>query len=277
MGKGPTRRQGTGKASDTVRTIRKASRDHDPFLGKRRGGYHKNPAIYDRKEGDGVQERLDEMTDGVPDAVDPLTKIVLLERALAEAHDEIKTLQRDCVSGLAVRATFEKHIEGVFSQRRCNERPLGILMIDIDHFKLVNDNHGHRVGDEMISQVARCVREATRTTDLVARYGGEEFVVVVAESKLAGLTILAERIRANVEAMDLEGLPHVTVSIGFTTQHTDDTSGWDLVERADKNLYQAKETGRNKVCHETLDGPELQLILKIEEIRDAPDKEEGQE
>lgn len=269
MGKGPTRRQGTGKASDTVRTIRKASRELDPHLGHRRGGYHKNPAIYDRKDDD-VKERMDEVAEY--DEADPITKIAILEAALAAAHDEIQMLQRDCVSGLAIRATFEKHIEGVFSQRRCNERPLGVLMIDIDHFKLVNDNHGHRVGDEMISQVARCVREATRNTDLVARYGGEEFVVVVAEAKLAGLTILAERIRASVEAMDLEGLPAVTVSIGFTTQYVDDTSGWDLVERADKNLYAAKESGRNKVCHETLDGPELKLILKIEETRQASEK-----
>ena len=272
MGKGPTRRQGPGKASETVRAIRRGARDHDPHLGKRRGGYHKNPALYDRKEDD-TQDRIDELVD---DVKEPLARIALLERALTEAHEEIKRLGRDCVSGLAVRATFEKHIEGVFNARRCSERPLGILMIDIDHFKLVNDNHGHRVGDEMISQVARCVREATRTTDLVARYGGEEFVVVVAEAKLAGLSILAERIRASVEEMDLEGLPRVTVSIGFTTQHTGDTSGWDLVERADKNLYRAKETGRNKVCHETLDGPELQMILKIEETRDAPEKEDSE-
>ena len=161
-----------------------------------------------------MQERIDELHDGVVDAADPLTKIALLERALLDAHDEIKRLGRDCVSGLAVRATFEKHIEGVFNQRRCSERPLGILMIDIDMFKLVNDNHGHRVGDEVIAQVARVVRECTRTTDLVARYGGEEFVVVVAEAKLAGLTILAERIRASVESLDQEGLPAVTVKIG---------------------------------------------------------------
>lgn len=293
MGKGPTRRQGTGKASETVRNIKRAARNADPFLGKRRGGYHKNPAIYSRKENDS-HERLDEYqlnkqkeaTDALFKATpaelgaaalaeaDPHVRIHQLEAALEAAHAEIQTLQRDCVSGLAVRATFEKHIEGVFNQRRCSERPMGILMIDIDCFKLVNDEHGHRVGDEVISQVARCVREATRTTDLVARYGGEEFVVVIAnDTKVAGLSILAERIRASVENMDIEGLPRVTVSVGFTTQHPSDTSGWDLVERADKNLYQAKENGRNKVCHETLDGPELKLILKIEKVRGEPEKD----
>jgi diguanylate cyclase (GGDEF)-like protein len=275
MGKGPTRRQGPGKASETVRSFKRAARNADPFLGKRRGGYHKNPAVYDRKEND-MQDRLDEVLDGVADSLDPISKIALLERALDDARLEIATLQRDCVSGLAVRSTFEKHIEGVFSQRRCNERPLGIIMIDIDHFKLVNDNHGHRVGDEVISQVARCVREATRNTDLVARYGGEEFVVVLADAELAGLSILSERIRSNVETMSIEGLPQVTVSVGFTTQHSEDTSGWDLVERADKNLYHAKDTGRNKVCHEILESPELKMILKIEEIRGEPEPEAGQ-
>ena len=267
MGKGPTRRQGTGKASDTVRTIRKASRELDPHLGKRRGGYHKNPAVYDRKDDD-TRDRLEEHE------CDADRIIFDLQQALQAAHEEIKVLQRDCVSGLAVRATFEKYIEGVFNARRCHESPIGVIMCDIDHFKEVNDNHGHRAGDEVISQVARCIREATRTTDLVARYGGEEFVVVIANNcKLAGLAVLAERIRSGVEEMDIEGTPRVTISIGFTTQHSEDTSGWDLVERADKNLYRAKETGRNRVCHETLDGPELQMILDIEEIRDAPEED----
>jgi diguanylate cyclase (GGDEF)-like protein len=250
-----------------------------------RGGYHKNPATYDRKDDD-TQERLDEhqsdasllkdlgevAVDAAAQAAratgDPLLKIQLLQRALEEAHKEIERLGRDCVSGLAVRDTFNRHIEGIFNTRRCQESPIGVLMCDIDLFKQVNDTHGHRVGDEVISQVARCIREATRTTDLVARYGGEEFVVVIANNcKLAGLAILAERIRASVEAMDIEGIPPVTISIGFTTQHSEDTSGWDLVERADKNLYHAKETGRNKVCHETLGSTELQLILKIEETQ----------
>jgi diguanylate cyclase (GGDEF)-like protein len=283
MGKGPTRRQGTGKSSDTVRAIRRGARNADPHLGSHRGGYHDNPAVYDRKRDD-TQERLDEhrsdasllkdlgevAVDAAAQAAraigDPLLKIQLLQRALEEAHQEIERLGRDCVSGLAVRDTFNRHIEGIFNARRCQESPIGVLMCDIDLFKQVNDTHGHRVGDEVISQVARCIREATRTTDLVARYGGEEFVVVIANNcKLAGLAILAERIRASVEAMDIEGTPRVTISIGFTTQHSSDKSGWDLVERADKNLYRAKHEGRNRVCHETLEGPELKMIIDIED------------
>ena len=295
MGKGPTRRQGPGKASDTVRAIKRGARNADPHLGTVRGGYHKNPATYDRKNDD-TQDRLDEyQSDEQREAMDalfeatpaelgaaaiaeanPHTRIQQLELALAAAQEEIDRLGRDCVSGLAVRATFEKHIEGIFNARRCEESPIGVLMCDIDKFKDVNDNFGHRAGDEVISQVARCIREATRTSDLVARYGGEEFVVVIANNcKVAGLAILAERIRSSVDEMDIEGLPHVTISIGFTTQHSEDTSGWDLVERADKNLYKAKDGGRNRVCHEVLEGPELKLILDIEQLRDGPEDHEG--
>ncbi len=264
MGKGPTRRQGPGKASDTVRTIKRSARNADPHLGTVRGGYHDSDTKYDRKNDD-ARDRLAEYAE----ETNPHTRIKELEAALIAAQEEIERLGRDCVSGLAVRDTFNRHIEGVFNQRRCQDSPIGVLMIDIDRFKLVNDNHGHRVGDEVISQVARCIREATRTTDLVARYGGEEFVVVIANNcELAGLAILAERIRASVDEMDIEGIPHVTISVGFTAQHSDDTSGWDLVERADKNLYIAKESGRNRVCHETLGGPELKMILDIEDALD---------
>jgi diguanylate cyclase (GGDEF)-like protein len=261
MGKGPTRRQGPGKASDTVRAIKRGARAADPHTGTVRGGYHDSDANYDRKDDD-TRDRLAEYEE----ETNPHTRIKELELALEAAQTEIERLGRDCVSGLAIRDTFNRHIEGVFNTRRCHESPVGVLMCDIDNFKLVNDEHGHRAGDEVISQVARCIREATRTTDLVARYGGEEFVVVIANNcKLASLALLAERIRASVEAMDIEGTPRVTISIGFTTQHSSDKSGWDLVERADKNLYRAKEAGRNQVCHETLEGPELQMILDIDD------------
>lgn len=286
MGKGPTRRQGPGKASDTVRAIKRGARNADPHLGTVRGGYHKNPATYDRKKDD-TQDRLDEYqsdeqreaTNALFEATpaklgaaamseaNPHTRIAELEAELKIAQENVERLSRDCVSGLAVRDTFNRHIEGVFNARRCHESPIGVLMMDIDHFKLVNDDHGHRAGDQVISKVARCIRDATRTTDLVARYGGEEFVVVVAYNcELAGLAILAERIRSSVEALDIEGLPSVTISIGFTTQHSKDTSGWDLVERADKNLYAAKRGGRNRVCHETLESSDLKLILEIDRM-----------
>lgn len=198
---------------------------------------------------------------------DPYDRIKNLEAELEAAHCEIARLSRDCVSGLAVRATFETHLERAFESRRQGDGAIGVVMVDIDHFKSVNDEHGHRVGDEVIAQVGRCLTAASRSMDLVARYGGEEFVIVTTDATVCGLTVLAERIRRYVEQMAVPGLPKVTVSVGFTVQREDDKSGWNIVERADHNLYRAKESGRNRVCHETLEGPEIDMVLEIEGAR----------
>ncbi len=128
-----------------------------------------------------------------------------------------------------------------------------LLMVDLDNFKQVNDNHGHLVGDDVLRDVAMLLQHAVRTMDVVARYGGEEFVVVLPETSLAGATIFAERIRENVETATFSGLRGVplklTASIGVssypsTTVQTVD----DLFARADEALYRAKADGRNRVC-----------------------------
>ena len=128
-----------------------------------------------------------------------------------------------------------------------------LLMVDLDNFKQVNDNHGHLVGDDVLREVAMQLQHAVRTMDVVARYGGEEFVVVLPETSLAGATIFAERIRENVETATFSGLRGVplklTASIGVssypsTTVQTVD----DLFARADEALYRAKADGRNRVC-----------------------------
>lgn len=128
-----------------------------------------------------------------------------------------------------------------------------LLMVDLDNFKLVNDTHGHLVGDEVLRAVATLLQHAVRTMDVVARYGGEEFVVVLPETSLAGATTFAERIRENVEAATFAGARgeplKLTASIGVssypsTTVQTVD----DLFARADEALYRAKADGRNRVC-----------------------------
>lgn len=203
----------------------------------------------------------------LPTPESPYETIGRLERELKEAQAQIETLGRDCVSGLLTRGNFEKHLEGMFRQHRRNDRPLGIIMMDIDHFKAVNDAHGHRVGDEVITQVSSAVRGCTRTTDIVARYGGEEFVCVLVQTGIAGLAILSERIRRSVEQLEVPGCPKVTISVGFALQDERDGSGWDVVERADKALYQAKHLGRNRVEHETLSNEEIVLVERIDQGR----------
>jgi diguanylate cyclase (GGDEF)-like protein len=125
-------------------------------------------------------------------------------------------------------------------------------MFDVDHFKQVNDRHGHPVGDQVIVAVARRLAAATRKTDLLGRYGGEEFVILLPDTAHDGARILAERIRAGLadRPIDTDAGPlPVTASIGLAQWEPDDTEPGTLLARADEALYRAKQSGRNRVVH----------------------------
>jgi diguanylate cyclase (GGDEF)-like protein len=123
-------------------------------------------------------------------------------------------------------------------------------MLDLDHFKSINDRHGHLVGDEVLQAVAAKLRNSVRAIDYVARYGGEEFVVVLVESPLGEALETAERIRATVEATRFKAggaLITVTVSLGVTHSRQGDDGPGKMLMRADHALYEAKGAGRNQV------------------------------
>ncbi|MDO9630323.1 MAG: GGDEF domain-containing protein [Humidesulfovibrio sp.] len=133
-------------------------------------------------------------------------------------------------------------------------KPCSCLMVDIDHFKLVNDEHGHPVGDRYLIHIAGCIVTATRDSDLTARYGGEEFVVLAPNANLEEARILAERIRQAVADSPLKvptGVLNNTVSIGVAEYSMEPEFGAnileDMIEKADKALYRAKQFGRNRV------------------------------
>lgn len=136
--------------------------------------------------------------------------------------------------------------------RRYNS-PLTMLMIDIDHFKKINDTYGHLVGDDVLRSIATILQNSVRSVDMVARYGGEEFVIVMPETDEKGAVQFAERIRRRVEKHQFDAndgkVCTVTVSIGvavFPAPYVDTID--DLFARADAAMYQAKESGRNRVC-----------------------------
>lgn len=161
----------------------------------------------------------------------------------------------DALTGLYNRRYFESHIRTMLSNSNFAPSTLSVLMIDIDHFKKVNDTYGHQSGDAVIQEVANRLRQSLRLTDLSARYGGEEFVIILPSTDLELASTVAERIRSSVETLKFN-IPveprqiSCTVSIGASCLSADDTLD-TLVARADKALYKSKEMGRNKVTKET--------------------------
>lgn len=160
----------------------------------------------------------------------------------------------DGLTGLYNRVHWEGVASLEFERQKRSGSPAAMLMIDIDHFKPVNDRHGHLVGDEVIRSVTKILRETLRQNDAAGRYGGEEFAVVLPDTATRGALRIAERIRAQVEATTVGagGGLRVTVSVGIAAaKGAADCRDW--IERADRALYSAKEEGRNRV--ESFDGP----------------------
>ncbi len=171
------------------------------------------------------------------------------EEARRKAEDASAKSMTDALTGLLNRYGLHGSLQRQLAEARRYDRPLSCLLLDIDHFKLVNDTYGHAAGDTALMQVARVLSEAVRGSDVVCRYGGEEFLVLAPETKLEGASALAEKIRFNVAARlfgDGERVFPVTLSIGVSQLHTSE-SGHDMIARADAALYLAKESGRNRV------------------------------
>lgn len=162
---------------------------------------------------------------------------------------------RDALTGLVNRRSFESALNRETDRVARSGEPALLLYLDIDHFKRVNDTHGHMVGDQVIQAVAQTLGDCVRPMDLPARVGGEEFAIILPNCSPAfGLTV-AERIRARVEARVIAISPTqhlgVTVSVGgaYAPQWVRSSARW-WAERADLQLYRAKSEGRNRICLE---------------------------
>ncbi len=188
-----------------------------------------------------------------PDAARRLLEIAAAEAsaALARAYSHRDAEARaatDPLTGLPNRRYFEEYVE-LLGRRRRTDDGLGILMVDVDRFKGVNDRYGHAVGDVVLRAVGRTIAQAIRDIDVPARFGGEEFVVLLRSPSEAIALEVGERIRSAVEQMDLAdvGVEQVTVSVGATVGRDSGEPVEDLVRRADQALYRAKRQGRNRV------------------------------
>ena len=165
----------------------------------------------------------------------------------------------DALTGLANRRHFFTTALSGLALAHRQHRPLAAVMLDIDHFKQVNDVHGHYVGDQVIRAVAQRLAHGARTPDIVGRYGGEEFALILPDTGTEGAAILAERLRAAVADRPIDtdvGPLTVTVSIGIAQQTAEHTDVETLLNVADSALYQAKRAGRNQVVvADTPEGP----------------------
>jgi len=127
--------------------------------------------------------------------------------------------------------------------------PLSAVVIDLDHFKALNDRHGHQAGDEVLAVFAATLRRGVRASDFAGRWGGEEFVVLLHDTGLEGAMHAAEGMRASFEGLEVPGVnAHVTASLGVATLPDHATDGPALIRAADRALYRAKTAGRNRVA-----------------------------
>ena len=159
---------------------------------------------------------------------------------------------KDPLTRIANRRGFEKRLSDAINHVKTAGTSLCLIMADIDHFKLINDAHGHLVGDNVLRMVAATIKESVKGRDLVARIGGEEFAVLLPNTPMDGAMKLANDMRLSFEGLDLkkrntgESLGKITLSFGVTTYQPNEDSK-DFVNRADGALYKSKKTGRNKV------------------------------
>lgn len=158
----------------------------------------------------------------------------------------------DELTGLPNRRFFEEISDFEFERVRLFHEPLSLLMVDVDLFKRINDEHGHLVGDDVLRSLAASARSVLRASDLFARLGGEEFVGLLPRTDREGAIFVAEKLRTAIESASGvavgENKIKITVSVGVATVSRDDRSIVDVVRRADDALLRAKEEGRNRVC-----------------------------
>jgi len=188
-------------------------------------------------------------------------RLQLLESYLSGAASALSSLRsqeamqkqanQDVLTGLYNRRFLEGYAQKQLAQSKRRERPLSLIMMDLDHFKNFNDLYGHEIGDRILRHFAKTITTSMRDTNVAARYGGEEFVVVLPDTDAKNCLLVAERIRKAVMRMIVpskteDPLPQVTVSLGVSAYPEHGSTFEELIQASDKALYESKRAGRNR-------------------------------
>lgn len=180
------------------------------------------------------------------------TEIKQMQSAMAELNEETLI---DPLTGIGNRRAFDQELKRVLVKSSSGQRQFCLLMMDIDHFKIFNDTHGHLAGDSVLRYVAKKIKQGTKGGDFVARYGGEEFSLILPNTDYGGGMVVARAIAEKISKRTLttgkerRSMGNVTLSIGLASFQLDDTAE-SIIDRSDRCLYRAKSEGRNKVVGE---------------------------
>ena len=209
-----------------------------------------------------TKKSLEERTEELQRAHDELEmKVKVRTAALAEsnemllaeiserkrAEEKLRELsERDPLTMIYNRRKLFELLGIEVEKAKRYQRPLSLIMLDLDHFKQINDNYGHNIGDVVLKSTTGIIESVIRKVDIFARYGGEEFIILSPETDISGALVLAEKIRAAIEQHPFPAAGRVTISAGVA-ELADKDSGAGFIEKADSALYIAKKNGRNRV------------------------------
>lgn len=178
----------------------------------------------------------------------------LIHQSKKETFEKVLELQTlvttDTLTGLHNRAKLDSILTQELERAKRYNFNIGILILDIDYFKSINDTHGHLVGDEVLIEVSNTLKQNIRSSDYIFRWGGEEFIILCLEVNQDSLISFAEEIRLKIEEVEFDKVGKKTISIGASINTNDDTYS-SILQRADQALYKSKKSGRNKVCFQS--------------------------
>jgi diguanylate cyclase (GGDEF)-like protein len=202
--------------------------------------------------GSGIKAHTLVVIGATPDSVDraalrsyaPIASLAI--RHARKMRELRAQAEHDSLTGLLNHAAFQRYLRLEVKRHQRMERPLGLVMLDIDHFKSVNDSHGHPAGDRALRLLAETLRKNSRETDMLARYGGEEFVLVLSDTDRKGAEAKMQEILQQVRATDWGDAGPLTLSAGIAMFPIDGKGPASLIEAADRALYAAKHGGRDR-------------------------------